>query len=120
MEEIYMPDKIIRVPTIQLVNYEKNNKKHPEEQIARVANSIREYGFLVPILIDTETTRVIVAGHARVAAAKRLMLKEVPCISAEHLTTKQIDSYRIIDNRLSDPDMAPYDKNNLRDELHRL
>lgn len=76
--------------------YEKNPRKN-EEAVGAVAASIKEFGFKVPIVIDS--AGVIVAGHTRYKAAKRLGLAEVPCIVADDLTPEQIKAFRLADNR---------------------
>ena len=84
----------------KLHEYEGNAKKHPESQVKKIANSIKEFGFLNPILIDKDN--VIIAGHGRYYAAKSLGLKEVPIIRVEHLTQDQVDAYRLADNKLAE------------------
>jgi len=80
--------------------YKHNPKTHPTEQIDKIARSITEFGFLVPILLDT--TNNIIAGHGRLLAARKLGMTEVPTISVNHLTEAQIRAYRIADNRLTE------------------
>ena len=80
--------------------YAKNSRKHSPEQIRRIENSIKEFGFLNPILIDKDNT--IIAGHARVLAAKNLGLKEIRFLRVEHLTKTQKQAYVIADNRLAE------------------
>lgn len=112
---IFMVDHIIKKPVSELIWYEFNNKKHPEKQIDMLANSIASFWFLVPILIDENN--IIVWWHWRLLAAKKLWMDIVPCIDAKHLTKAQVKKYRILDNRLSDPDLSPYDEANLQQEL---
>ena len=73
---------------------------HPKRQIKKIRASLRAYGFVLPILIDS--TGMIVAGHARVIAAEELDYKEVPAIRVTHLTAEQLRAYHIADNRLSE------------------
>ena len=80
--------------------YAHNPKTHPEEQVDKIARSIEEFGFLVPILIDADNS--IIAGHGRILAAKKLGLTEIPTIQVDHLTEAQIRAYRIADNRLTE------------------
>lgn len=80
--------------------YEHNPKTHPKEQVEKIARSIEEFGFLVPILLDNSNQ--IIAGHGRLLAAHKLGLDEVPTISVDHLTESQIKAYRIADNRLTE------------------
>lgn len=79
--------------------YEKNPRKN-DEAVQYVAESIKEFGFKVPIVIDNNN--VIVAGHTRYKAAKKLSLTKVPCIIADDLTDKQIQAYRLADNKVSE------------------
>lgn len=79
--------------------YENNPRKN-EEAVKYVANSIKEFGFKVPIVIDKDN--VIVAGHTRYKAAKKLGLEEVPCIIAEDLTEEQIKAFRLADNKVAE------------------
>ena len=99
-----------------LIPYERNNKIHDAEQIKKIAKSIKELWFRAPILIDENN--VILAGHWRLAAAKKLKLKEVPVIQYTDLTEDQKKKYRLLDNRLAD--LSEYDLENLRLELQEL
>ena len=82
----------------ELIPYEFNSRNHSEEQIDRIANSIKEFGFNQPILIDKANT--IIVGHGRFLAAKKLSLAKVPVVRKENLTELQIKAYRILDNKL--------------------
>lgn len=82
-----------------LKEYE-NNPRFNDEAVDKVANSIKEFGFKVPIVIDK--SRVIIAGHTRLKAAKQLKLEKVPCIIADDLTEEQIKAYRLADNKVSE------------------
>lgn len=82
-----------------LIPYIRNTRTHSESQIAQIAASIKEFGFLSPILIAEDNT--ILAGHGRLAAAQKLGLKQVPCVKENHLTETQRRAYIIADNRLS-------------------
>ena len=86
--------------------YEKNPRKN-DEAVKYVANSIKEFGFKVPIVIDKDN--VIVTGHTRLKASKQLGLKEVPCIIADDLTDEQIKAFRLADNKVSEQAMWDYD-----------
>jgi DNA modification methylase len=79
--------------------YEKNARRHPPSQIAKLARALKEYGFLVPILVDDHNN--VLAGHARVEAAKQIGLTEIPCIRAAHLSEAQKRAFIILDNRLA-------------------
>jgi DNA modification methylase len=80
--------------------YAKNPRKHSDKQIVQLMASIREFGFAVPALVDPDGT--IIAGEARIAAAKRLGMKEVPVLVPEHWSKAQIRAYRLADNRLAE------------------
>ena len=95
--------------------YENNPRKN-DDAVKYVAESIKEFGFKVPIVIDKEG--VIVAGHTRWKAAKSLNIKEVPCIIADDLTEQQIKAYRLADNKVSE--FAEWDFNILNLELDEL
>lgn len=82
--------------------YEKNAKKHDQTQIDNVAESIRQYGFVQPIVVDRDG--VIVIGHCRALGAKKLKLKEVPCVCVDDLTPEQVNALRIVDNKTNESD----------------
>ena len=107
--------KIENVNVNDLIPYEFNNKKHDKKQVDRIANSIKEFWFLQPLVIDKDN--IIVVGHWRLEGAKKLWLKEVPCIRAENLTDVQIKKYRILDNKLNESD---WDADKLKMELDEL
>ena len=94
--------KISEIDIKQIIPYAKNAKKHPEEQVERIANSIREFGFKQPLVIDKDN--VLVIGHGRLAAAKRLGFDKVPCIMADDLTEEQIKALRLADNKTNESD----------------
>jgi ParB-like chromosome segregation protein Spo0J len=98
-----------------LSKYDTNPKAHPPEQVAQIAGSIKEFGFLVPLVIDSQG--VIVAGHGRYEAAKLLCLAEVPTVSAGDLSPDQVRAFRIADNRLAESDWI---EQALQEELHAL
>lgn len=83
----------------ELIPYVRNARTHSEAQVAQIAASIREFGFLSPILVAEDNT--ILAGHGRLAAAQKLGLKKVPCVKENHLTETQKRAYIIADNKLS-------------------
>ena len=95
--------------------YEKNPRNN-KDAVKYVANSIKEFGFKVPIVIDSEG--VIVAGHTRYKAAKKLKMNEVPCIVADDLTEDQIRAFRIADNKVSE--IAEWDFELLEGEIEML
>lgn len=82
-----------------LIPYARNSRTHTDDQIAKVAASIKEFGFLNPVIIDGDNG--IIAGHCRVMAASKLGMDEVPTIEASHLTEAQRRAYIIADNRLA-------------------
>ncbi|MEA1085214.1 DNA methyltransferase [Sphingomonas sp. CD22] len=99
-----------------LVAYKRNARKHPERQLVALEASIRQFGFNAPVLIAVDGE--IIAGHARVEAAKRVGLDEIPTISADHLSPAQVKAYRLADNRL--PELATWDMDALIVELEEI
>ena len=104
------------ISTDDLIPYARNSRTHSEAQVAKIAASIREFGFLNPII--TDGANGIVAGHGRVLAAQKLGLESLPCIEAGHLTDAQRRAYVIADNRLALD--AGWDNELLRVELQDL
>lgn len=96
----FMPEQMVRVPIGELVPYARNARTHSESQIAQIRASLREFGFVNPVLIDSD--RNIIAGHGRVLAAKAEGMTEVPCVLVEHLTDAQRRAYILADNRLAE------------------
>src|SRR5687767_10222202 len=94
-----MPERIERWPVSKLKPYERNSRTHSEAQIDQVVASIQEFGFMNPILVDSKAG--IIAGHARLLAAKKLGLADVPVIVLDHLSEAQKRAYIIADNRLA-------------------
>lgn len=94
----------------------ENNPRNNSEAVEFVANSIKAFGFNVPIVIDRNG--VIVAGHTRYEAAKRLKLKTVPCIRKSDLTDEQINAYRLADNKVAE--RATWDAKKLNAELNKI
>ena len=95
-------DKKIKIEIInvcELTAYGKNARTHSDSQVAQIAASIREFGFTNPVLIDKEGG--IIAGHGRVLGARKLGLKEVPCLRLDHLTDVQRRAYIIADNKIA-------------------
>jgi len=99
-----------------LVAYKRNARKHPERQLVALEASIRQFGFNAPVLVAVDGE--IIAGHARVEAAKRVGLDEIPTISADHLSPAQVKAYRLADNRL--PELATWDMDALIVELEEI
>lgn len=104
------------IDTSSLVPYARNSRTHSAEQIAQIAASIREFGFLNPIIVDGDNG--IIAGHGRVLAAQKLGLSELPVIEAGHLSDTQRRAYIIADNKLAMN--AGWDDEMLRVELDAL
>ncbi len=104
--------KIVNVNVNDLLEYD-NNPRINDDAVDVVASSIREFGFKVPIIISSDY--VIVAGHTRLKASKKLGLTEVPCIIADDLTDEQIKAYRLVDNKTAE--FATWDIEKLEEEL---
>ena len=90
---------IKKVSVSDLIPYANNSRLHSDDQVLQIASSIKEFGFLNPIIIDGDNG--IIAGHGRVMAAKKLGINELPCIDASHLTEAQKKAYVIADNKLA-------------------
>lgn len=103
---------VLTLPLSDILPYEKNPRKN-DNAVDAVAASIRQFGFLVPLVIDRE--HVIVAGHTRYKAAQRLGMKTVPCVVADELTEDQIKAFRLADNKVGE--MAQWDVDLLPLEL---
>lgn len=108
-------DNIVYKSIKELKPYKKNAKKHPKEQVEQIANSIKEFGFTQPVLIDRNNC--VVAGHGRILGAKKAGLKEVPTLCLDDLTEEQIKAYRLADNKLNE---SEWDFNLLDEELGML
>ena len=87
------------VPISKLVPYVNNARTHSPEQITKLRSSLREFGFINPVIIDRDYG--VIAGHGRIMAAKEEGIKEVPCVFADHLTEAQKKAYIIADNRMA-------------------
>jgi len=94
----------------------ENNPRHNDNAVDAVANSIREFGFKVPIVVDSEG--VIVAGHTRYKAAQKLGLQTVPCLVADDLTQEQVKAFRLADNKVGE--LATWDLDTLKVELDNI
>ena len=88
-----------QVAVDSLKAYAQNARTHNEKQVAQIAESIKEFGFLAPCLVDKDN--VLIVGHGRLMAAKTLGMKKVPTLRIEHLTPNQVKAYRIADNQLA-------------------
>lgn len=104
------------LPVDHLTPYAKNARTHSEDQVAQIAGSMTEFGFVNPILIDE--TGGIIAGHGRLMAARMLGLKEVPVLRLRHLSETQRRALMIADNKIAEN--AGWDENTLRSELQAL
>ena len=104
------------IATDKLIPYANNPRNNDGEAVDRVAASIKEYGFKNPIIVDKEN--VIVAGHTRYKAAKKLNLDTVPVIKADDLTPAQIKAFRIADNKVAE--YSSWDNELLSFELEGL
>lgn len=103
-----------QIPLGKIKPYENNPRKN-EKAVGPVAESIRQFGFNQPIILDRES--VIIAGHTRYKAAKKLGLKTVPCIYADDLTEEQVRAFRLADNKVAE---AAFDNEILSQELADL
>lgn len=106
----------IVLKNINHIKVYENNPRKNEKAVESVANSIKEFGFKVPIILDKDNT--IIAGHTRYKAALKLNLKEVPCIIADDLTEEQVRAFRIADNKVSE--LAEWDFDLLNFEIENI
>ena len=113
---VEMPKKLQFLSLENLTPYERNSREHSPEQIKRIAESIKTFGFTNPILVDGKNG--IIAGHGRLMAAKQLGLETVPVIQLEHLSEAQKRAYVIADNRLAE--LSSWNDEILRSELFEL
>jgi len=116
MQDVPIPDKIEMWPIDRLIPYSRNARTHSDDQIAKIAASIVEFGWNQPILVDEK--HGIIAGHGRLFAAKTLLMDEVPVIVLTHMTEAQKRGYIIADNKLSD--LAGWDHEILSLEMQDL
>lgn len=107
--------EVVYLSPADLIPYENNAKIHSPEQVERIANSIREFGFQQPIVVDKDN--VVIIGHGRLFAAKELMLDTVPVVKAYGLNDDQVKALRLADNKLNE---SPYDFGKLEAELAEL
>lgn len=99
----------------ELIPYAKNAKQHPPEQVERIANSIKRFGWQQPIVVDREN--VVIIGHGRLFAAKELMLDSVPVVYADNLTEDEVNALRLADNKTNE---SAWDFSALEEELAAL
>lgn len=99
----------------ELIPYAKNAKQHPPEQVERIANSIKRFGWQQPIVVDRDN--VVIIGHGRLFAAKELMLDSVPVVYADNLTEDEVNALRLADNKTNE---SAWDFSTLEEELAAL
>ncbi|MBK8174678.1 MAG: ParB N-terminal domain-containing protein [Rhodospirillales bacterium] len=112
----FLPEQIEQWPIARLKPYARNARTHSDDQIAKIAASLVEYGWTAPGMVADDDE--IVAGHGRLLAARQLGLEQVPVIRLAHLTPEQVRAYRIADNRLSE--LSGWDVALLAAELQAL
>lgn len=91
--------EISMIPIDDLIPYERNPRQHPESQIEELKNSIRQWGWTMPVLVDENQT--VLAGHGRLFAAKELGISDIPCIKASGWSEEQKKAYVIADNQIA-------------------
>ena len=106
---------IVNLKIKDLKPYEKNAKKHDKIQIDNVSESIKQFGMVQPIVVDKDN--VVIIGHCRLEACKKLKFKEVPCVKADELSEEQVAKLRLLDNKLNESD---WDFDLLGEELLEL
>lgn len=108
--------RVVYTPLDTLTEYPNNPRQHDTKQLIKIQNSIEKFGFINPILVDEHNE--IIAGHARLAAARLAHLPQVPVIRLEHLSTAQKKAYRIADNKLAE--LGTWSVENLQLEFQEL
>lgn len=108
--------RVVYTPLDTLTEYPNNPRQHDTKQLIKIQNSIEKFGFINPILVDEHNE--IIAGHARLAAARLAHLPQVPVIRLEHLSTAQKKAYRIADNKLAE--LGTWSIENLQLEFQEL
>lgn len=103
----------ITYKTLKELHPYENNPRNNDEAVPKLINSIKEFGFLIPCVIDKNN--VIVCGHTRYKAAKKLKMKTVPCVIADKLTPEQLKAFRLVDNKVAE--YSSFDDELLRTEL---
>ncbi len=106
---------IVNMKVKDLIPYNKNAKKHDKTQIENVAESIKQFGFAQPLVVDKDN--VLIIGHCRLLAAKKLRMREVPVVKMDELTEEQVKKLRLLDNKLNESD---WDYDLLADEIGDL
>lgn len=116
-QKSFLHMEIVDIAVKDLVPYDKNPRRNDEAAV-KVAESIKQFGFKIPLVVDRNN--VVVCGHTRLKAAKKLKLKTVPCIRADDLSEDQIKAFRLVDNRtaeIAEWDFADSDERNCRPVL---
>lgn len=107
--------KIENMKISDIIPYERNVKKHDKVQVENVAESIKQFGFAQPLVVDKDNNLII--GHCRLLAAKKLRLRQVPVVRMDELTDDQVKKLRLLDNKLNESD---WDMNLLMPEVEEL
>ena len=106
---------VVMMKVDELISYTRNAKLHPLRQVKKIAMSIEQYGFNIPVIIDSQNE--IIAGHGRLLAAKLLKMDMVPCMRVDHLTPEQVRAFRIADNKVGE---SEWDMEQLQAEFQSL
>jgi hypothetical protein len=109
--------EIIKKKISELVPYANNAKRHNEDQVLKIASSIREFGFNVPVIIDKDSN--IIAGHGRTLAAKKIGMDSVPCIMVDHLSDMQRKAFALAENKVAEVG-GEWDEKKLKTEIESL
>lgn len=107
--------KIYDLSIDKIVPFDRNAKKHDETQVANVAESIKQFGFAQPLVVDKDN--VLIIGHCRLLAAKSLGLEKVPVLKMDELTPEQVDKLRLLDNKLNE---SEWDYELLKEDIPQL
>lgn len=107
--------KIQNISPGKIIPYERNAKKHDEKQVANVAESIKQFGFAQPLVVDKDN--ILIIGHCRLTAAKRLHLKTVPVVRMDELSPEEVEKLRLLDNKLNE---SPWDLDILSEDIPAL
>lgn len=107
--------KIVNMAIKDIIPYEKNAKKHDKVQIDNVAESIKQFGMVQPLVVDKDNSLII--GHCRLLAAKKLKMRQVPVVKLDELTDEQVKKLRLLDNKLNE---SAWDMELLLPEIEEL
>jgi len=108
-------DKVELVSVEDLIPYHNNPKDHPRDQIDKIKSSIKNFGFTVPLVVDDQNE--VIAGHARLTAAREIGIPRVPCVIRSDLTEAQARAFRIADNKVAE---SGWNEEALAEELDLL